>query len=291
MVTTARRATLVVLALLMTLALAGTGASTVEAAPERDAVVVSQTQVAERQVDLSVRSKALGGATVNVRLLTPDGWEDRAAGPLAGALSPARLLRGLHELDVGDRRRADPALRDVLVVMPEAGDTGWYSDWWNGGEGGPRPGRPSTCASCAPCWSRITAPANAASWPGCRWADSEPCCMPAGTRGCSVPPRRTREWSNHSPRAASGGAGLHDALRLRTGAALGRPGRAARGVGAARPAPPRQAAAQHPGLPLEWRRHSGSVRCPRLRRRHPRTRLPPPEPRGRGGHRGTWAAT
>jgi S-formylglutathione hydrolase FrmB len=30
-----------------------------------------------------------------------------------------------------------PALRDVLVVMPEGGPTGWYSDWWNYGEGGP----------------------------------------------------------------------------------------------------------------------------------------------------------
>ncbi len=28
------------------------------------------------------------------------------------------------------------ALRDVLVVMPEAGWNGWYSDWWNHGEGG-----------------------------------------------------------------------------------------------------------------------------------------------------------
>jgi S-formylglutathione hydrolase FrmB len=25
---------------------------------------------------------------------------------------------------------------DLLVVMPDA-DTGWYSDWWNGGQGGP----------------------------------------------------------------------------------------------------------------------------------------------------------
>ncbi|HEY9293255.1 MAG TPA: alpha/beta hydrolase family protein, partial [Microlunatus sp.] len=29
-----------------------------------------------------------------------------------------------------------PALRKVLVVMPEAGNTGWYSDWWNNGDGG-----------------------------------------------------------------------------------------------------------------------------------------------------------
>src|SRR4030095_3335104 len=28
-------------------------------------------------------------------------------------------------------------LRGVLVVMPEGGPVGWYSDWWNHGEGGP----------------------------------------------------------------------------------------------------------------------------------------------------------
>jgi S-formylglutathione hydrolase FrmB len=28
------------------------------------------------------------------------------------------------------------ASTDVMVVMPEAGE-GWYSDWWNGGQGGP----------------------------------------------------------------------------------------------------------------------------------------------------------
>ncbi|CAM5333512.1 Esterase family protein OS=Streptomyces parvulus OX=146923 GN=Spa2297_27585 PE=4 SV=1 [Streptomyces parvulus] len=39
------------------------------------AEVVAVTRVADRQVDLSVRSTALGGRTVKVRLLTPDGWD------------------------------------------------------------------------------------------------------------------------------------------------------------------------------------------------------------------------
>ncbi len=30
-----------------------------------------------------------------------------------------------------------PGLRKVLVVMPEAGDVGFYSDWYNGGRDGP----------------------------------------------------------------------------------------------------------------------------------------------------------
>ena len=29
---------------------------------------------------------------------------------------------------------------DLLVVMPDAGEWGWYPDWWNGGEGGAAPG-------------------------------------------------------------------------------------------------------------------------------------------------------
>lgn len=137
MIASARRGTVLALSLIMTLALGGVGLSTVQAAPERKAVVVSQTQVADRQVDLAVRSPALGGATVNVRLLTPDGWEHRTKRDHWPVLY---LLHGCcgdytswtSATDVAEIA----ALRDVLVVMPEAGDTGWYSDWWNDGQGG-----------------------------------------------------------------------------------------------------------------------------------------------------------
>ena len=136
MIASARRATLLALSLIMMVAFGGT-LSSVQAAPERDATVVSQTQVADRQVDLAIRSEALGGDTVNVRLLTPDGWEDRERQDRWPVLF---LLHGCcgdytswtSATDVAEI----PALRDVLVVMPEAGDTGWYSDWWNGGQGG-----------------------------------------------------------------------------------------------------------------------------------------------------------
>lgn len=102
----------------------------------RGAEVVGTTQIADNQVDLTVRSQALGGREVNVRLLTPDGWdpEDRSQ-----HWPTLWLLHGCcgdytswTELtDVADI----PELRDVLVVMPEAGWNGWYSDWWNQGEG------------------------------------------------------------------------------------------------------------------------------------------------------------
>ena len=38
-----------------------------------------------------------------------------------------------RETDVADLT----ADTDLLVVMPEAGESGWYPDWWNFGKGGP----------------------------------------------------------------------------------------------------------------------------------------------------------
>ncbi|MFF5339115.1 alpha/beta hydrolase [Streptomyces althioticus] len=101
------------------------------------AEVVAVTQVAERQVDLSVRSAALGGRTVKVRLLTPDGWDPadrRRHWPtfwlLHGCCGDYTSWTSMTDVAETD------SLRDVLVVMPEAGWNGWYSDWWNHGEGG-----------------------------------------------------------------------------------------------------------------------------------------------------------
>ncbi|MGW5126539.1 alpha/beta hydrolase [Streptomyces sp. NPDC004069] len=119
---------------------AATGAADAALAPSpksRGAEVVAVTQVADRQVDLSVRSPALGGRTVKVRLLTPDGWnpsDRRQHWPTFW------LLHGCcgdytSWTDLTDVARID-SLRNVLVVMPEAGWNGWYSDWWNHGRGG-----------------------------------------------------------------------------------------------------------------------------------------------------------
>ncbi|MEU6387792.1 alpha/beta hydrolase family protein [Streptomyces sp. NPDC046939] len=101
------------------------------------AEVVGVTRVAERQVDLSVRSSALGDRTVKVRLLTPDGWnpkDHRRHWPTLW------LLHGCCGDYTSWTSRTDVAgiksLRNVLVVMPEAGWNGWYSDWWNYGQGG-----------------------------------------------------------------------------------------------------------------------------------------------------------
>jgi diacylglycerol O-acyltransferase/trehalose O-mycolyltransferase len=100
------------------------------------AEVVAVRQVADRLTDLTVRSQALGGRTVNVRLLTPDGWnpaDRRQHWPtfwlLHGCCGDYTSWSGTDIAKI-------PSLRKVLVVMPEAGWNGWYSDWWNYGAGG-----------------------------------------------------------------------------------------------------------------------------------------------------------
>ncbi len=101
------------------------------------ATVVAQVQVGPRLVDLTVRSRALD-RTAKVRLLTPDGWARRTP---ADRWPVLYLLHGCCDSYISWTRSTDvediAELRDVLVVMPDGGSVGWYSDWWNHGRGGP----------------------------------------------------------------------------------------------------------------------------------------------------------
>jgi diacylglycerol O-acyltransferase/trehalose O-mycolyltransferase len=94
--------------------------------------VLAERQVGPRLVDLSIRSPALG-TTAKVRLLTPDGWSARAAGKRWPVLY---LLHGCCDTYDSWTRSTDvenlPALRHVLVVMPEGGAVGFYSNWRSG---------------------------------------------------------------------------------------------------------------------------------------------------------------
>ena len=111
---------------------AGGGADTPAATHSaRPAAVVKEYQYADRQLDLTVRSRALG-RTAQVRLLTPDGWK-----PGASRRWPVLyLLHGCCDTYDSWTRSTDvaklEALRDVLVVMPEGGDVGFYSNWLDG---------------------------------------------------------------------------------------------------------------------------------------------------------------
>ncbi len=111
----------------------GAASTPTPAAKSSSSPVVAQHQVAPRQLDLTVRSAALG-RSAKVRLLTPVGWTQSSA----KRWPVLYLLHGCCDTYESWTRSTDiaglPQLRDVLVVMPEGGDIGFYSDW----AGGPR---------------------------------------------------------------------------------------------------------------------------------------------------------
>ncbi len=98
--------------------------------------VVAVSAHGPRLLDLTVASPALGH-TAMVGLLLPRRF----------AAEPARrwpvlwLLHGCCNTYQSWTRSTDlkdlATLADVLVVMPEAGQVGFYSDWYNSGRGGP----------------------------------------------------------------------------------------------------------------------------------------------------------
>ncbi|WP_327582548.1 esterase family protein [Nonomuraea sp. NBC_00507] len=93
--------------------------------------VVAREQAGARGHDLSVWSPALG-ATTPVRVLTPQGWTP-GSGPwpvlylLHGCCSPNHLVW----VDEGGAERLTQDLR-AIVVVPEGGRVGFYSDWLRG---------------------------------------------------------------------------------------------------------------------------------------------------------------
>jgi diacylglycerol O-acyltransferase/trehalose O-mycolyltransferase len=133
----------VVAALLGLAALPGCSdlASTEAAGGARTAIgrvrVTNERVVGPRLRDLTVDSPAVG-QPVHVRLLTPDGWQQRRPGQRWPVLY---LLHGCCDDYTSWTRETDveeiAALRGVLVVMPDGGNVGFYSDWWNAGRGGP----------------------------------------------------------------------------------------------------------------------------------------------------------
>jgi diacylglycerol O-acyltransferase/trehalose O-mycolyltransferase len=109
----------------------GHGGTSTSATSAPSVAVVAEHQVGPRQLDLTVRSAALG-RSAQVRLLTPAGWT-RSARRRWPVLY---LLHGCCDTYQSWTRSTDveqlPQLRDVLVVMPEGGDVGFYSNWRDG---------------------------------------------------------------------------------------------------------------------------------------------------------------
>jgi diacylglycerol O-acyltransferase / trehalose O-mycolyltransferase len=104
--------------------------------PDRPARVVATQTLGPRVRDLTIDSPALG-RSAKVRLLLPRRFQAQ----------PHRrwpvlwLLHGCCDTYESWTRSTDveelAGLADVLVVMPEAGQVGFYSDWYQRGQGGP----------------------------------------------------------------------------------------------------------------------------------------------------------
>jgi S-formylglutathione hydrolase FrmB len=105
--------------------------------------IVNVTTVDARTRDLTIQSPALGSpfGAVLVRLLLPSQFDAKPATrwPVLFLLCGGGgrdQTDWTHDTDVEQLT----APTDLLVVMPEAAADavdGWYSDWWNGGAGGP----------------------------------------------------------------------------------------------------------------------------------------------------------
>ncbi|WP_237321104.1 alpha/beta hydrolase family protein [Streptomyces sp. JJ36] len=136
-----RRLALLLTAVLLTAAAGPAAAGPAPGAPPGGGPgrprVVAERHTGDRITDLTLYSPAPGGPA-GVRLLTPDGWRDRARGGRWPALYLLPGGEGDHLPWTRDYAIQElPALRDSLVVMPEMPLYGFSSDWWNHGAGGP----------------------------------------------------------------------------------------------------------------------------------------------------------
>src|SRR5437588_6821581 len=108
----------------------------VPASAARGARIVGDKKLSPRLHELLVRSPAVG-RDVKVRLLLPTRFKSRPD----HKWPVLYLLHGCCDDETSWTRSTDverfTANQDLIVVMPDAGRAGWYSDWYNGGAGGP----------------------------------------------------------------------------------------------------------------------------------------------------------
>jgi S-formylglutathione hydrolase FrmB len=107
---------------------------TIGQAADDGARIISVTVVDARIRDLLIDSPAVGVA--GVRILVPRQFDAQPTKrwPVLYLLHGAtgQHLNWTQSSDV----EAFTQATDLLVVMPDGGEKGWYSDWWNGGRGG-----------------------------------------------------------------------------------------------------------------------------------------------------------
>jgi S-formylglutathione hydrolase FrmB len=105
-------------------------------AADHDIEVLSSQQLDSRLSELTVSTPALS-KPAHVRVLLPDGYD---ANPDT-RYPVLYLLHGASGNDadwteMGDAE-AITASQPLIVVMPDGGKGGWYTNWWNHGAGGP----------------------------------------------------------------------------------------------------------------------------------------------------------
>jgi S-formylglutathione hydrolase FrmB len=123
------------LALLLTLA-GGASARATPDAPYGGLKLTDERHLDGRLLELTFTTPALADPT-HVRVLLPAGYDSspRKRYPVLYLLHGA-LDDGRSWTDKGEAERATAGL-PLIVVMPDAGSDGYYSDWWNSGAGGP----------------------------------------------------------------------------------------------------------------------------------------------------------
>ncbi|QXJ21583.1 esterase family protein [Actinomadura graeca] len=99
------------------------------------ATITGVKKVNAAQFDVSIASPALG-ATVRTRVMVPKGWKASSARtwPVVYAYHGGNNRYTSWTKDSDIERVAGPY--DAMVVMPEGGWNGSYTNWWNGGRGG-----------------------------------------------------------------------------------------------------------------------------------------------------------
>ncbi|MEV5751611.1 alpha/beta hydrolase family protein [Actinoallomurus sp. NPDC052308] len=117
-------------------ALSGTADGAVQrVAADDGAKITAEHWIDAHTVDLTVRSPALG-ASVPVRVLVPRTWKraTKASWPVVYAYHGGRdtYVSWTRSTDIAKAAAA----YDVMVVMPDTGWAGWFTDWWNGGRRG-----------------------------------------------------------------------------------------------------------------------------------------------------------
>lgn len=108
---------------------------TIGKAADDGARIIRVDAIGKRIRDLAINSPSVG--VVHVRLLIPARFDARPSARwpvlylLHGAEGSATDWTSMTDVEKLS------ATADLLIVMPDAGASGWYSDWWNHGAGGP----------------------------------------------------------------------------------------------------------------------------------------------------------